>query len=122
MGALVVMFATNTHHLLITGILLSYDAIPVGTLPVLDMAQQIARIGADIFYIAVYIGAPFLLFTVLFNLSLGLANRVMPSMQVFFVAAPAMIIFGLSILALASPMILFRVNDELANWLQEFVR
>jgi flagellar biosynthetic protein FliR len=122
MGALSLMFSTNTHHLLIKGIMLSYDAIPIGTLPTLDMAEQIARIGADAFYISVYVGAPFLIFSVLFNLSLGLANRVMPSMQVFFVASPAMIILGLTILSVGLPMILYVINSELATWLQDFVR
>jgi flagellar biosynthetic protein FliR len=58
----------------------------------------------------------------LFNLSLGLANRVMPSMQVFFVASPAMIILGLTILSVGLPMILYVINSELATWLQDFVR
>ena len=122
MGALTFMFATNTHHLIISGIGLSYQAIPVGTLPVIDMAQQVARLSADAFYISVYIGAPFLIFTVLFNLALGLANRVMPAMQVFLVASPALIMFGLGILTVAGPMVLFVVNDELATWLQDFIR
>lgn len=122
MGAIAFMFATDTHHLILKGILLSYDAIPVGTLPVIDMAQQIARISADVFYIALSIGAPFLVFSILFNLALGLANKVMPAMQVFFVASPAMIIIGIGILAIAVGMILHTVNEELSNWLQDLVR
>jgi flagellar biosynthesis protein FliR len=122
MGALTFIFATNTHHLILTGIISSYSAIPIGTLPISDFAQQLARISADTFYIAAYIGAPFLVFSVLFNAALGLSNRVMPAMHVFFVASPAMIILGLSLLALTAPMVITTLNTELANWLQDLVR
>jgi len=122
MGAIVFVFATNTHHLILSGLMRSYEAIPVGTLPAMDLAQQIARIGGDAFYIALYVGAPFLVFSILFNAALGLANRVMPSMQVFFVASPAMIVLGLLLLSMMIPTIIVVLNNELSNWLQDLVR
>jgi flagellar biosynthetic protein FliR len=38
---------------------------------------------------------------VVFNLATGLIGRVMPAFQIFFVASPLSVIFGLSLLALS---------------------
>ena len=112
-----VMFATDTHHLVLGALLRSYQLLPPGTLMLGDMTEQMARLGAVALYMAVMVGAPFLLFTMLFNLGLGLANRVMPAMQVFLVATPGMILLGLALLAITAPAILQAVNAGLADWL-----
>lgn len=111
------MFATDTHHLVLGAILRSYQLLPPGTAPLSDMTEQMARLGASAFYMAVMVGAPFLLFTVLFNLGLGLANRVMAAMQVFLVASPGMIMLGLAILAVTAPAMLTDIGSQLADWL-----
>lgn len=116
-AAIALMFATDMHHLVITALLRSYAVLPVGHLPAGDMAEQIARLGAGAFRIAATMAAPFLIVSVLLNLGLGLANRVMPNMQVFFVATPALVLAGLALLALAVPAMLHLMNDEMADWL-----
>jgi flagellar biosynthetic protein FliR len=45
----------------------------------------------------VQLSAPFLVFGLLFNVALGLLARLMPQMQVFFVAMPLLIMAGLVI-------------------------
>jgi len=117
LGAIAAIFATDTHHIVLSGLIRSYQAIPVATFLIQDMVEQIARLGANAFYIAVMIGAPFLLFTVVMNLALGLANRVMPTMQVFFVGGPGMIILGFMLLAIMTPAILNTVVGGFADWM-----
>jgi flagellar biosynthetic protein FliR len=46
----------------------------------------------------VQIAAPILVFSVVFNLGLGILSKLMPQIQVFFVAQPAAIILGVIIL------------------------
>lgn len=121
MSLLALFFAADIHHVLIEGFLRSYNAMPVGSLMLGDMVEQLARLGAQAFHIAMMVGAPFLVFTILLNLSLGLANRVMPSMQVFFVAGPGLILVGLLILAIAAPSIMDHVSGALSNWLIDLV-
>lgn len=121
MALLALFFAADIHHVLIEGFLRSYNAMPVGSLMLGGMVEQMARLGAQSFQIAVMVGAPFLVFTILLNLSLGLANRVMPSMQVFFVAGPGLILIGLTILAIAGPSILDHVAAALSGWLIDLV-
>jgi len=116
-AAVALLFATDLHHLIISALLQSYAVLPPGHLPLGDLAEQTARLGAAAFRISVTMAAPFLIVSVLMNLGLGLANRVMPNMQVFFVAAPAMILVGLALLAVAVPAMLHLMTQELADWL-----
>ncbi len=44
--------------------------------------------------------APVIVFSLVFNLATGLIGRVMPQFQIFFVASPLSILFGLSIFAM----------------------
>ena len=117
MGLLTLVFVTDTHHLMIGGLMRSYALIPVGGVIMGDVTEQTARLGAGAFYIAVMVGGPFIIFAVLMNLALGLANRVMPTMQVFFVAGPGLIVAGFVLLALTAAAILNTTLDAMSGWL-----
>lgn len=96
------IFATNTHHLFIAGLVGSYELIrPVGPLLTGDFASLAIRTLGDAFMLGVQLSAPLLVFALIFNLASGLVGRVMPSFQVFFAAAPLSILLGLSVFALS---------------------
>ena len=96
------IFATNTHHLFIAGLVGSYDLIaPARPLMTGDFATLAIRTLGDSFALGVQLSAPLLVFALIFNLASGLVGRVMPSFQVFFAAAPLSVILGLSIFALS---------------------
>jgi flagellar biosynthetic protein FliR len=100
MLGLVLIFATNMHHLLIGALDDSYTLFSPGEMPpVGDMAALATRTIAGAFRIGIQLAAPFLVFGILFNLGLGLLSRLMPQMQVFFVGVPLSILIGLAILA-----------------------
>lgn len=92
------IFLTDTHHLMLRGLMMSYEALPPAWLPLGDMAEQMVKLASKSLYLALLIGAPFYVLGILFNLGLGLANRVMPAMPVFFVAGPATVMLGLGLL------------------------
>ncbi|MFD2739578.1 flagellar biosynthetic protein FliR [Sulfitobacter aestuarii] len=121
-GAVALLFATNLHHVILSGLLRSYVILPPGRIIPGDMADQVARLGAGAFYIAATMAAPFFLLSLLVNLGLGVANRVMPAMQVFFVAAPGLIVLGLGVLALTIPALLDLQIEAIADWYRTFVR
>lgn len=52
------------------------------------------------------LAAPFLITSIIYNLALGVINRAMPQLMVFFVGAPVITFGGLFILMVGSPMIL----------------
>jgi flagellar biosynthesis protein FliR len=96
------IFATNTHHLFIAGLVGSYELIaPARPLIAGDFATLAVRTLGDAFMLGVQLSAPVLVFALIFNLASGLIGRVMPQFQVFFAAAPLSIILGLSIFALS---------------------
>ncbi|KQW82361.1 flagellar biosynthetic protein FliR [Brevundimonas sp. Root1279] len=96
------IFATNTHHLFIAGLVGSYELIaPAKPLVTGDFTSLAVKTLGDAFMLGVQMSAPLLVFALIFNLASGLVGRVMPQFQVFFAAAPLSIIFGLSIFAMS---------------------
>lgn len=96
------IFATNTHHLFIAGLLGSYEVVrPAAPLMMGDFVQQAIRAVSGSFLLGVQLAAPVIVFSIIFNLATGLVGRVMPQFQVFFAATPLNVLFGLSIFALS---------------------
>lgn len=96
------IFATNTHHLFIAGLVGSYELIaPARPLVTGDFATLAIKTLGDSFMLGVQLSAPVLVFALIFNLASGLVGRVMPQFQVFFAAAPLSVILGLSVFALS---------------------
>jgi flagellar biosynthetic protein FliR len=103
---LTLVFATNLHHLFIGGIFGSYSIFEPGRgLPVADAgALAIQTVGRS-FALGLQLAAPVVVFAIVFNIATGLVGRLMPQFQVFFVASPLAVIFGLSIFALSFGML-----------------
>ncbi|HEY1224441.1 MAG TPA: flagellar biosynthetic protein FliR [Brevundimonas sp.] len=96
------IFATNTHHLFIAGLVGSYELVaPAKPLIMGDFASMAVRTVGDSFMLGVQLAAPVLVFALIFNLASGLVARVMPQFQVFFAAAPLSVLLGLSVFALS---------------------
>jgi len=101
------LFATDTHYLVIAALNDSYKIFSPGELmPSGDVAALATRAFAAAFKIGLQLSAPFLVFGLVFNIGLGVLARLMPQMQVYFVGVPLSIFIGFVILAavLASMM------------------
>ncbi len=76
---------------------------------------------ADSIVLAIQLATPFLVYGVVFAVGLGMLARLMPSLQVFFVAAPLQLLGGTAILAVslttASLWFLNSYEDHLSNFL-----
>jgi flagellar biosynthetic protein FliR len=94
---LVLVFATDVHHLLLKGLVESYRMFEPGKLPPLgDFSETITRLVSRSFAIALALSAPFLLVGTVVSVGMGLLARLMPSIQVFFVLQPVQIALGLA--------------------------
>jgi flagellar biosynthetic protein FliR len=120
MAGVALIFATELHHLMIRALIDSYELFPPGRLMLGDLAQQMVRAVAQSFYLGVSLAAPFYVLSLVLNLGMGLANRAMPSLPVFFVAAPILIATGLLGLVAAGPAMLSGTMQALADWLAGF--
>ena len=100
LAGVVLVFASGLHLVALGGLADSYVLFPPGGLPpVRDFTTIATDFVAEGFRIGVEIASPFILFGILFNLGLGILNRLMPAMQVFFIAMPAQILLNLLLLA-----------------------
>jgi len=89
------------HHVALAGIFDSYTALPPGlAAPAGDAAQLMLMLVSEVFHAGVRIAAPFLVFGLVFNLGLGLASRMAPQIQLFFLTMPAGLLLGAAALAL----------------------
>jgi flagellar biosynthesis protein FliR len=101
MLGITLFFATDMHHLVIAALNDSYALFTPGEMPASgDAAALITRTVAGAFRIGIQLSAPFLVFGLVFNVGLGVLSRLMPQMQVFFVALPLSILLGLIFLVL----------------------
>jgi flagellar biosynthesis protein FliR len=99
---LVLIMTTDLHHLFLTAIVRSYSLFPfTRAVPVADAGQLAVQTVAGSFKMGIQLSAPVAVFALIFNLAVGLIGRVMPQFQVYFVASPLMVLFGLSIFALS---------------------
>lgn len=99
--AVVLILVGDLHHLLLAGLVDSYATFHPGALPPIgDFAASIATLAAASFRIGVQLAAPFLLVGIIVALGMGLLARLMPQVQIFFIALPLQIAVGFFLLAL----------------------
>lgn len=93
------IFVTNLHHLAIGAIAGSYRLIPPGGhLPTSDMAQLVIMLVSSSFALGFQLAAPFLVFGFALYAGLGVLARLMPQLQIFFLAVPLNIFCGFLIM------------------------
>ncbi|HEX7886551.1 MAG TPA: flagellar biosynthetic protein FliR [Phenylobacterium sp.] len=102
MIGIVLIFTTNLHHLFIGAIVDSFELFPfTRDIPVADAAELAVQTMSRSFALGLQLAAPVVVFSLVLNVATGLVGRVMPQLQVFFVATPLMVVGGLSIFALS---------------------
>lgn len=106
-AGLALLMAMGLPLLLVDLILQSYLAFPPGQIgfgdP--DMGGIVGLVTRSV-VLAFAIASPFILGGLLYQLLTGVVNRVMPSLPVVFIGAPAIILLALAALAVLSPTIL----------------
>lgn len=89
---LVLLFVADLHHLMLSGLVASYEAFPCGAgLPIGDAADAVTRAVAASFAIGLQLSVPALIACILSNVALGLLGRLMPQLNVFFFGMPIQI-------------------------------
>ena len=90
------IFATDMHHMLLSAMHDSYMLFKPGSaLPIGDLAQNAIQTLSAGFRIAIQLAGPFLAFGLVFYLGVGVLARLIPQVQVFFLAMPLNIALGL---------------------------
>lgn len=89
--------AVNGHHLIIQGLVYSFEVLPIGFTYNIseDFIIRLTVVMAEVFVLAFRFSAPILATIFLTNLLLGILARTMPQMNVFIVGLPLKILVGL---------------------------
>lgn len=112
--AVVLIFATNMHHLLLSAVFNSYEIFPADGqfLDVGSMAELLSKIVNLAFNLGVRIALPFFVLGLILYLGFGLLGRLMPQLQVFFLALPLQILLSLLMMSLTlSAIMLFWLSN-----------
>lgn len=121
LGVTLVM-ATDLHHVALEAIGRSYVLLPPSGVPSMSDAAKLALDAFSRgFALAVRISGPFIVFGILFNLGLGVLSRLMPQLQVFFLAVPASVLIGSMLLIGALGLIMGVFLDDLGRYLGAFL-
>src|SRR3954471_14473555 len=114
------IFATDLHHLVIAGLHDSFRLFRPGEIPaVSDVTVLVTNTIASAFRIGIQLSGPFLVFGLIFNVALGVLARLMPQMQVYFVAVPLSIMIGFLILLVVVGAMMGSFLDYLGGVLRE---
>ncbi|MBN8898638.1 MAG: flagellar biosynthetic protein FliR, partial [Rhodospirillales bacterium] len=102
LAAPLVVLSAGLYTLPLRALVALYDVVPPGTLlPVAaGAARSTAAVGAS-FALALQLASPFVVAAIVWHVAIGLAARLVPRMQVYFVAMPGQILGGLLLLAVA---------------------
>jgi flagellar biosynthetic protein FliR len=116
------IFATGLDHMFLQGVVGSYDVIAPGAPPpVGDAAQLALDATATSFRVGFQIAMPVIAAGLIFRVGLGVLSRLIPQIQVFFVALPLQIMGGLVVLALglSTGMLIWLDSlERYATWLR----
>lgn len=121
--AVALIFALDLHHLVFKAIADSYILFKPGTVPpVSDFAAMAIQTVANSFKVGLQLAAPFLVFGLVFYLGIGILNRLMPQIQIFFIAMPANILLGFVLFSLLISAMMMWFLDYFSQSMNEFVR
>lgn len=102
-----VVLTSGLYTLPLNALAGSYRLIPPGTLlPASDGTALAVRAVGTMFALALRLAAPFVLASIVWHVAVGLLARLVPRIQVYFVAMPGQILSGLLLLAMLSAEIL----------------
>jgi flagellar biosynthesis protein FliR len=118
LGMTALIFATDLHLQSVEAIAESYRIFPVGSpFDTTFLAQTTAEILSRTFYLGLQFSSPFLIFSIVWNLALGLANKMTPQLSVYFTFSGILTFVSLGIMALVVPRLLYVILAAYGDFL-----
>ncbi len=97
----VMILTLDLHHLIFAAMYDSYIMFPPqSTFVIAPFSESALQIVAGAFKIGVQLSTPFIVFGLVFFLGIGILSRLIPQIQVFFIAMPANIYIGILLFVL----------------------
>lgn len=112
MTAVVLILATNLHHLMLRGIADSYTLFFPGNFPpVHDFANLASQTVNRIFIMGIQLAAPNIVIGLMLYLGAGILARLMPNIQIFFILLPPQLLLSFFIIMITISSIMLWYLD-----------
>lgn len=116
--AAMLVFAADLHWEILRALKASYANLPPGLLfqarlSLVGVADQLA----GSFLLALRIGAPIMIYSVIINFTIGLVNKFTPQIQVYFISIPFVIAGGMLLLYFLVQEMLGEFTKGFSRWL-----
>jgi flagellar biosynthetic protein FliR len=113
-------FMTDQHWQVLRGLMNSYDVWHPGDRLTGEMGlTQLVNRLSEAFVLTLRIISPFIVYSVIVNFAVGLINKLTPTIPVYFISVPFVLLGGLLLLYLTSDELLTQFMIGLSSWLEE---
>jgi flagellar biosynthetic protein FliR len=115
--ATVMIFSLNLHAEIVTALISSYRAIPVelGFSIRSGLASLVDNLD-ETFQLCLRIASPFVVYAVVVNFAIGLANKMTPAIPVYFISVPVVLAGGLVLLGVSVGDFLTLFVEGFRSW------
>ena len=97
--ATLLFFLTDQHWEVLRALLASYAALPVTEPFALDFSLvKLTDAVSSAFLLALQISSPFIVYTLIVNLMVGIANKLVPQVPIYFISVPLVLAGGFFLL------------------------
>ncbi len=101
-GGLMLLFAMDFHHIIFRALVDSYTTMPLGGMPESQkMLITLTDTLVQTFKLMLRLASPFIIFGLMFNVGIGLINKLAPQIPVFFISTPYLLVGGLFLVYLS---------------------
>jgi flagellar biosynthesis protein FliR len=109
--ALLFLLTVNGHHLMLDGVMQSFQSFPVESIAfsakMEDVAHFFTKLFVEMFMIALQIALPIVGALFLVDVALGILAKTVPQLNIFAVGLPLKIIVGFIMLFLSMPIFFY---------------
>jgi len=118
LGLTAMVFASGLHLQSLEALIASYRLFPLGAAPNPALLTKITmHVLSRTFYLGLQFTSPFIFFSLIWNFSLGLANRMTPQLSVYFAFSGLLSLISIGLIALLAPTLLFIPLSSYADFI-----
>lgn len=119
LSAAALFFAADLHWEVLRGLVQSYAVLPIRA-PIQAGAglERLADATSDAFFLALQVSSPFVVYSLVINLTFGIINKLTPQIPVYFISLPFVIAGGLLLLTFSIGEFLTLFIDGVTGWLR----
>jgi flagellar biosynthetic protein FliR len=115
--AMLVFLAINAHHVFFSALVDSYTILPPLSMHINpQLVGMMMRLAANMFVVAIKVGAPLIAVMLMVSVALGLVARTVPQIHIFIVAMPLKIVIGLVFMLTVSPYLTAFLIDLFSSY------